>query len=601
MENGHTTFEQIIKYVIPYIFKLKDRGLKFRALCSFLLILITNAFSVAIPWCLRSVTGVLKFTDKPDVYQLAIIYLLLYGTVWTLQQITWQLREVLIARPFARVLKDVCVDLFKHIIGMSMRFHADRRTGAVTSAISQAQEGLPSIIMGVVYWIVPYFLEIIFASALLAWRYGMAYAFMLLALAIAFMLFVVWSSDIFMVAQTEFTKTKLEVGAQLVDSLLNIETIKYFHNQAHESEKSDKVLQRWEVAEGGFYETLEAVHLVQGIIMGLGLTFITLYSGRHVLLGYLTLSDFVLINSCVIQFIMPFMIIGKIIRDIRKSVAKMQNVMSLLFMKSEIKESKTPETLGNPECIKIEFKDVEFGYLRDLQILKGINLIMPAGTTTAIVGATGAGKSTITKLLFRFYDVAEGQILINDHDIRKLTLQELNSLIGIVPQNTVLFNDTLYYNIAYGNLGATSEDVQRAVEMAQLERFIKNLPKGLETQVGEHGIKLSGGERQRVAIARALLKRPKLFIFDEATSALDLHTERKIQENLRQISHNVTTIIIAHRLSTVVHADQIVVLEGGKVAEIGSHQQLLAANGVYAKLWQQQFSIISTESAPHIA
>lgn len=590
MKKKKVTFLSIFFHVFPYLGKIDSWNLKIRAAISLLLIVITIAINSCVPIVLKNLIAFLSLPNVKSVSGLAVVYLLSYGTTWTLGQMTWQIREVLAAKVFARILRLVCSDIFKHIMSLSMKFHVQRHTGAVASAISQAQTAIPMIALGVIFWITPTILEICIASAIITYFYGIYYGLMIVGLLMVYILSTIYGSNYLIESQYDFNKAHIKSGAILTDSLLNIETVKYFDRQDYETYKGIEVLKEREEAEGSFYQNLEFSHLIQGLIIGFGLTTLTFVTGKKVMLGVLNIEDFVMINGYLLQFVYPLMLLSKIVRDIRKSTANMQNVMHLLSLFSEIKEAKHPKKINlNNSDIKIDFENVEFKYHNDIQILRDVSFSVNPGETVAIVGATGGGKSTITKLLFRFYDVYRGEIKINGINIKNLSLKNLNSLFAVVPQSAVMFNDTIGYNIRYSNFQATEDEVYKAIKSAKLDRFIKSLPYGLDTRVGEHGVRLSGGERQRIAIARAILKKPKVFIFDEATSALDTKTEKAIQSNLQEISANSSTIIIAHRLSTITYADKILVIKDGKISESGTHNELLEKQGSYSRLWQQQF------------
>lgn len=390
-------------------------------------------------------------------------------------------------------------------------------------------------------------------------------------------------------AQVQRINNEKHFNAQsrIVDSLLNFETVKYFSNQAYEKQETDKLLQEVEDASTKKHVVTESVHLGQGIVIGIGLIVLTWLSGNSVIQGTMNVGDFVLINGYLLQFVQPLSWFGYILRKMRKGLTDLENIFNMLHLQPEVSNAPSAIDLKITKA-EVTFDHVSFGYDPSRTILRDVSFHVPAGKHLGIVGPSGAGKSTIARLLFRFYDVNKGAILINNHDIRTVSQKSLQKVIGIVPQDTVLFNNTLYYNIAYGRPGATSEEINEAAHLAHLDGFIKLLPDGLQTIVGERGLKLSGGEKQRVAIARVLLKKPLIYLFDEATSALDSKTEREIQKNLEEISAGSTTIIIAHRLSTVIHADNIIVLDHGSIVEHGTHQQLLAHNGVYARLWKKQ-------------
>lgn len=575
----------VLKSLIPYLW-VDDWRLRIRIFISLFFVFATIVLNMLIPIALKAVIKLLS-SPSQALYAHAMLILITYGALWTLAQLTLQMREIVMFRTMERSIRLLSLAIFKHLHTLSMRFHMERRTGAITNAIERAQHSLPDIFWGVCLFVVPTAIEIMVSTFILIYMYGIYYGAAMLSIFVVYILFSMkameWSVD----AQRMSNIQEVRTQSRVVDSLLNFETVKYFNNQKYEYEQTDELLKKREDAATRKHISIEIVHLGQGLIIGCGLTVMTVLAGRAVLSGTMDVSDFSLMNGYVLQFVVPLSYFGYFFRKMRKGLTDMEDIMRILSLKPEIVNVPDAKPLHVTNA-QIVFDDVVFGYDSRRPILKGVSFTVPAGKTVAIVGSTGAGKSTIARLLFRFYDVISGRILIDGQDISKVTQDSLRDAIGIVPQDTMLFNNTLYYNIAYGYPDATKEEVLQAVHLAHLDSFVATLPDGIHTEVGERGLKLSGGEKQRIAIARVILKRPYIYIFDEATSALDTKTEREIQKNLEEISEGSTTVIIAHRLSTVVHADEIIVLGHGQVVERGTHQQLLSHKGAYARLWAKQ-------------
>lgn len=589
MEKGYKGFIQVTKFLFGYFKNLDSAVLKIKAYFTLFLIFVTILINTSSPIIFKMLVQSFEHAIDPSFGKMILILLFIYGSIWTLGQMIAQLREVIFIKVACRILRFVSIDVLHHLLCLSMRFHAFKQTGSVVGAIKQAQDAIPGMMYGFLFVVLPVFVEIIFASSLMTYNYGITYGGIIASLFVVYTGFTLYSSQKILEAQQAFNLARQQEFGKTTDTLLNIETVKYFGQEKFEMEKCNEVLIEREQAEANFYFMVEVVHLLQGTIIGCGLMITIILSGLRVLSGSFLISDFVMINSYVLQFVSPFMALSKYIREIRKGVANMQNALQMLEIKPEITQDENPVDISNDANLKVEFVDVNFGYFGDMHILKGFSLNVPANKMTAIVGATGAGKSTITKLLFRFYDVLGGELLINGINIKKYSLASINKCFSVVPQAVAMFNNTLRYNLLYAKPDASEEELWEALTIAKLDTFVKNLPQGFETKVGEYGVRLSGGERQRLAIARAILRKPKLFLFDEATSALDTNTERFIQQSLSLIAGNITTLVIAHRLSTVVNADQIVVIEQGSVAEIGTHNELLKKNGSYSKLWHEQF------------
>ena len=510
-----------------------------------------------------------------------------YGAARFANVMFGEIRDTLFGRVTERAMRRVGLRVFEHLHGLDLDFHLERRTGGLARDIERGTNGISFLMRVFVFNIVPTLFEILVVAGLLAWNYGIAYAAITLVAVLAYIAF--------SIVATEWRTTYVRAAnladsasnTLAVDSLLNYETVKYFGNEAHEAARYAAELGRWEEARRKNRLTLFALNAGQALIVALAMTASMALAARDVSRAQMSVGDFVLINAFMMQLFMPLNFLGMVYREIKGSLAAIEEMFGLLAVRPRVADRPGARPLAVSGA-RVEFRDVAFRYQAEREILRGVNLRIEPGTKLAVVGASGSGKSTLVKLLFRFHDASEGAILIDGQDIRDVTQQSLRAAIGIVPQDTVLFNDTLLENIRFGRPGASDADVQQAVRMAHLADFVAQLPQGLATRVGERGLKLSGGERQRVAIARTILKRPPILVFDEATSSLDSKAERLILEALAEIAHGHTSLVIAHRLSTVVDADCIAVLDDGRVIEQGRHEQLLAAGGAYAALWRNQ-------------
>ncbi len=583
----------IARMIFPFLWN-NAWNIRARLLWSLGLVFVTIALEISVPLIFKYL---IENFSSPELNVNTLIWVLgAYGCIWTLGQVSNELRIIIMFRSFERSIRRLCLRLIEHLITLSLRYHLERKTGAVITAVERVQNGVPALFWGPLFILVPTILGIGVATFILWKLYGFVYGFGLLVTVLTYIAFsmvsVKWTID----AQIWCGMARAKTNAKLADCLLNYETIHHFNNQAYELKQSDLLLEERENAFTQFLVRNELVVLFQAVIIGTGLIALTLLSGHAVLQHQLNISDFVLINGYLLQFAIPLSYFGDTLRDMRKATNDMQAVVEIINKQPEVvdKHKSLPLVIERGE---VAFDKVSFSYDPRRSILNEVSFVIPAGHRVAIVGPTGAGKSTLSKLLFRFYEVTGGKILIDGKNIADVNLESLRAALAIVPQDTVLFDNTLYYNIAYGRPDATPEEITRVVKMAHLDHLVSRLPDGLQTRVGERGLKVSGGEKQRVAIARALLKNPYIYIFDEATSALDTRTERVIQRNLEEISEGATTLIIAHRLSTVVHADQILVLDHGHIAESGTHSELLALNGLYAKLWEeQQFKSINSSN-----
>ncbi len=574
----------MIRHMVPFFLWTSDRRMRWRIVIALLLTLSTMVLHLSLPLIFKSIIDGLSHTTP---FSLLSLLLLGFGICWTLNQAIGQIRTFLVFRVLERSIQVLSLKFTDHLFSISLRFHLDRQTGALMNHMQRAQNGIESVFWGLFSFLLPSCIELIVMIIMITILFGGMYGALLLSIMTGHGIVSVIGIRKSIKAQKIQNDKKSYASGRMVDSLLNYETVKYFNNEKYEHDHLEAAFKDQERAGVKRYTIDIWVELCQIGIIGIGLICLTWMSGKAVYENKMTVGNFVLINGYLMQFIMPLNYLGYVIFQVRKGFQEIESVYHILLQKPEVQDVSHPLTL--PKTVaEVEFNQVDFGYTPARVILKDISFKIQAGQTMGIVGPTGSGKSTLARLLFRFYDVHKGTITMNGVDIRTLSQESLHQAIGIVPQDPVLFNNSIYYNIAYGNPCASKSEVEEAATLAELDSFIDSLPEGYETIVGERGLKVSGGEKQRIAIARALLKKPLFFIFDEATSSLDSTTERAIQKNLEEVSSGITTLVIAHRLSTIQHANEIIVLDKGKIIEQGKHGQLLSMDGLYAKLWYQQ-------------
>ena len=576
-----------LQRLFPYLWEYK-----WRVLAALSFMVLAKLANVGVPLLLKELIDAL--TPKPDVPQalwvVPLALLLGYGALRLSVSAFTELRELIFAPATQGAARKMALETFEHLHGLSLRFHLERQTGGMSRDIERGVRGVESLIAYSLYSIVPTVIEVVLVLCILGVQFDQWYVIITLAALVLYIYFTVTVTE----WRTQFRKqvNELDSGAhtRAIDSLLNYETVKYFGNEAFEAARYDQSLLKLRRARIKAQYSLSALNIGQQLIIAVALVFMLWRATEGVVRGQMSLGDLVMINAFMIQLYIPLNFLGVIYREIKQSLTDLDRMFQLLGQHQEVADRTDAINLSLDHPPEVRFENVHFAYEPERPILHGFSLVIPAGKTVAVVGPSGSGKSTLARLLYRFYDVQQGAIRIQGHDTRQLTQASLRKAIGIVPQDTVLFNDTIAYNIAYGRTQASDEEVREAAKQARIHGFIASTPLGYDTMVGERGLKLSGGEKQRVAIARTLLKNPAILIFDEATSALDSQNERAIQAELRDAAQNKTTLVIAHRLSTVVDAHEIVVMEAGRVVERGTHQALLAKGGAYAKMWALQQS-----------
>lgn len=570
-----------LRALIPYLLEFKGR-----VAIAMAFLVVAKLANVTLPLVLKRIVDDLDKTQQ-DLIVLPLSLLLAYGVLRLATVLLGELRDLVFGRVTERSMRRIALKVFEHLHALDLDFHLSRRTGGLSRDIERGTAGISFLLRFMLFNILPTLLEIGLVAGILLYSYDPWFAIITTGSVVIYISF----SVIFTEYRTKYVReaNKLDSNAntRAVDSLLNYETVKYFGNERYEARQYDSFLTSWETALRKSRVSLGALNIGQAFIIAGAITSMMILAAQQVVAGVMTLGDLVLVNAYMIQLFLPLNFLGFVYREIKRALADIARMFKLLDVHAGIEDS--------PNAIKlevtrprVEFSNVEFGYSEARKILHKVSFSIPAGQKIAVVGPSGAGKSTLGRLLFRFYDVDNGHISIDGKDIRELTQHSLRAAIGVVPQDTVLFNNTIFYNIAYGNPDADRAAVERAAQLAHLDGFIERLPDGYDTMVGERGLKVSGGEKQRIAIARTILKNPAILVFDEATSSLDSHAERAILGAMREVAQEHTTLVIAHRLSTVVDADQILVMENGHIAEQGRHAQLLAADGIYRKMWQLQ-------------
>ena len=588
--NGWATLGSLI----PYLWPKGQTELRIRVMAAIFFLFISKVFNVYVPILYKHAVDSLGGSASGQITDAAtlaagvpIAIILAYGGARILALGFSELKDAIFAKVSARAIRQVALTTFEHLHRLALRFHLDRRTGGMVRSIERGTAGIEFLLTFMLFNILPTLIEIVLVCGILWALFDGWFALVTLVTIIGYIAFTLIITEWRTKYRREMNATNSDANSKSVDSLLNYETVKYFNNEGHEAARYEVALARYEKASIHSKVTLSLLNLGQAAIISVGLALVMVMAGRGVVDGSMTVGDFVLVNTYLIQLYIPLNFLGFVYRETRQSLIDMEEMFKLLKINAEVEDSAGAKPLLLQQGA-VTFENVSFGYDIRRPILKDVSFTVGMGKTVAIVGPSGAGKSTISRLLFRFYDVDAGRITIDGQDIRDITQASLRKAIGIVPQDTVLFNDTIYYNIAYGNPSATKEQVEDAAKLARIHDMIMTLPDQYQAMVGERGLKLSGGEKQRVAIARTILKNPGIFLFDEATSALDTKTEQEIQASLRDLSKGHTTLVIAHRLSTVVDADEILVLDGGAIVERGTHEALLAMNGKYTAMWARQ-------------
>ncbi len=585
---SQSTLQQTIDLLVPFLWPKNKKGMKARVVVAVICLLLAKAANIGTPPILGyAVDSLTELSEGINVYMLIPLALIIsYGIARIAALGFGELRNAIFSKVAQNAITQLTLNTFKHLHSLSLQFHLGRQTGALSKFIDRGTKGVNFLLTYVLFNVIPTIIEIFLVAGILAFVYGWKYALITLI-----------TISLYIVVTFTVTQWRLQfrrrmnaadnaVSTKLIDSLLNFETVKYFNNEKHEYERLNESLKEYEKESVNNQYSLSYLNIAQTVVIMVGITIMLVMSAYDIRAGHLSIGGFVVINAYMLQLYQPLNFFGTVYREIRQSLTDMENLFTLWEEKPNLTDS--DQSVSQTKQASIRFENVSFDYDERRTIIENISFEVPNGKKVALVGPTGAGKSTISRLLFRFYDPKQGAIFINNENIKDISQSSLRKMIGVVPQDTVLFNDTIYYNISYGNPKASEEQIYEAARSADIHNFVMGLPDGYQTLVGERGLKLSGGEKQRVAIARAILKNPSIFFFDEATSALDSTTEKEIQKNLQTISQNRTTLVIAHRLSTAADADEILVLEQGQITERGTHAELLSRNGKYAEMWDKQ-------------
>ena len=589
---SQTTLQRTISLLIPFLWPKNKKSIKIRVSLAVLCLLFAKVANVGTPPILGyAVDSLTELSQGINIYMLIPLALIIsYGMARVAALAFGELRNAIFSKVAQNAITQLTLNTFKHLHSLSLQFHLGRQTGALSKFIDRGTKGVNFLLNYVLFNVIPTIIEIFLVAGILAFIYGLKYAFVTLITIILYVIVTFTVTQWRLQFRRRMNAADNAVSTKLIDSLLNFETVKYFNNEEHEYRRLFESLDQYEIESIKNQYSLSYLNIFQTVVIMTGITIMLSMSAFDIRAGNITIGGFVVINAYMLQLYQPLNFFGTVYREIRQSLTDMENLFTLWEEKPNLSDG--AEKLLEIKEASIRFENVSFDYDARRTIIKNISFEVPNGKKVALVGPTGAGKSTISRLLFRFYDPKQGDVYINNQNIKDISQQSLRKHIGVVPQDTVLFNDTIYYNISYGNPNANEEEIYNAAQSADIHNFIINLPDGYQTIVGERGLKLSGGEKQRVAIARAILKNPSIFFFDEATSALDSTTEKEIQKNLQAISKNRTTLVIAHRLSTAADADEILVLEQGEITERGNHDELLSKKGKYAEMWNKQKSSI---------
>ena len=579
----------ILKDLLPFLWPTGRTDLKTRVAIAMVALVVSKIVTVATPYSFKYATDALTKDGSAAAIAVAVplFMVLAYGFGRIMMVALAQFRDAIFAKVGQRAVRELSISTFRHLHTLSLKFHLERRTGGLSRIVSRGTAGIDTVLRFSLFNTIPTVLEIALVAGVLAWSFGWLYAVVILATVVVYLWYTYLATEWRINIRRAMNDADNDASTKAIDSLLNFETVKYFGNEEHEAARYDVSMAKYEIAAVKTWVSLAVLNAGQAFVFSIGLTIVMLMSALAISEGQATVGDFVMINALMVQLYMPLNFIGSSYREIKQGLIDVEQMFNLLRVNAEIADRPGARPLAVDKA-EVVFDGVSFAYDKERPIIRDLSFRVLPGRTVAIVGPSGAGKSTISRLLYRFYDVSKGRILIDGQDIAGATQKSLRAAIGMVPQDTVLFNDTIRYNIRYGRPDATDAEVEEAAKLAQIHNFVMSLPKGYDAMVGERGLKLSGGEKQRVSIARTILKAPPILILDEATSALDSHTEQDIQNALRKVSKDRTTLVIAHRLSTVVDADEIIVLDKGHIAERGTHAKLLRKKGIYASLWNRQ-------------